>query len=269
MPAHPPEPTFQRDLFKGTAADYDRYRLPYPAELGRWLAAELSLDGSGGLLDLGSGTGHVARALRPYFARVVAVEAETDMVDFGRTRSEREADGIEWWLDRAEDVEFPDESFDVVAAGSAFHRFDRPAVAAKAARWLKPHGAVAILGWGGPWDGALRWQKTLVNVIDEWTHRTGAAARVPQGWQRESYPDEMVLRDAGFAHFVEHRLQVTHTWTLDDIVGFLRSTSFASRLAMGDHAHAFEEAVRRALLDIDEGGTYEQNLDLGVSVARR
>jgi hypothetical protein len=52
MPSHPREPTFQRDLYEGTAADYDRYRLSYPAELGQWLGAELSLDGSGRLLDL-------------------------------------------------------------------------------------------------------------------------------------------------------------------------------------------------------------------------
>src|SRR5439155_25481618 len=81
--SHPAEPTFQPDLYAGTAADYDRYRLSYPAELGEWIAAELSLDGSGRLLDLGAGTGQVARLLRPYFARVVVVEAESEMVDYG------------------------------------------------------------------------------------------------------------------------------------------------------------------------------------------
>lgn len=266
---HPPEPTFQRDLYKGTPADYDRYRLSYPAELGEWLAAELSLDGSGRLLDLAAGTGQVARLLRPQFARVITVEAESEMVDYGRARSEREGDGIEWLLGRAEDVEFPDESFDVVAAGNAFHRFDRPVVAAKAARWLELHGAVALLWGGTPWRSHSRWQGALSGVIEEWTHRTGAAARVPQGWQREDYPHEMVLRDAGFAHFVEYRLKVRHTWMLDDILGLLRSTSFTSRSAMGDHADDFEEAVRSALLEIDQGGMYEQEIDFGAQIARR
>jgi hypothetical protein len=160
-------------------------------------------------------------------------------------------------------------SFDVVAAGNAFHRFDRPVVAAKAARWLEPHGAVALLGGGSPWEGDVRWQETLSSVIEEWTHRTGAAARVPQGWEREDYPNEMVLRDAGFGHFIEYRLKVKHTWMLDEIVGFLRATSFASRSAMGDHADAFEESVRRTLLEIDEHGAYEQEIDFGVQVARR
>jgi SAM-dependent methyltransferase len=267
--SHSPEPTFQRDLFKGTAADYARYRPPYPAELGEWLGAELTLDGSGRLLDLASGTGHVARVLRPYFARVVAVDSESDMVDYGRARSQREGDGIEWRLDRAEDVEFPDDSFDVVAAGNAFQRFDRPVVAARASRWLDRDGAVALLWGGTPWRSDAVWQRTLSSLIEEWTDRTGAAARVPEGWEREDYPHEIVLRDAGFGRFDEYQLKVGHTWMLDDIVGFLRSTSFASRSAMGDHADAFEDDVRRSLLEIDEGGVYEQEIDFGAQIARR
>jgi hypothetical protein len=191
------------------------------------------------------------------------------MVDHGRARSEHEGDGIEWRLDRAEDVEFPDQSFEVVAAGNAFHRFDRPVVAANAARWLGRHGAVVLLWGGGPSEGDARWQGRLSSVVDEWTHRTGAAKRVPQGWQREDYSNEMVLRDAGFARFAEYTLKVRHTWTLDDIVGFQRSTSVASRSALGKHADAFEEAVRRTLLDINEGGTYEQDIDFAAQVARR
>ena len=69
---------------------------PLFRRVSEWIAAELSLDGSGRLLDLGAGTGQVARLLRPYFARVVVVEAESEMVDYGRARSERErawADG--------------------------------------------------------------------------------------------------------------------------------------------------------------------------------
>jgi ubiquinone/menaquinone biosynthesis C-methylase UbiE len=80
----------------------------------------------------------LARTLRPFFKRVVAVDPEPDMVEYGRTRTEREDDGIEWRLARAEDVEFPSWSVDVVASGNAFHRFDRPVVAANATRWLQP-----------------------------------------------------------------------------------------------------------------------------------
>jgi len=81
MPDRSAEPDFAPNLFRGTAADYDRYRLGYPDALISYLRTDLALDGTGRLLDLGCGTGQVARALRPYFADVWAVDAESDMIE--------------------------------------------------------------------------------------------------------------------------------------------------------------------------------------------
>lgn len=75
MPARPPEPEFRPGLYEGTAADYDRFRLPYADDLIEWVQAELAIDGTGLLVDLGAGTGHVARAVRPFFARAINARA--------------------------------------------------------------------------------------------------------------------------------------------------------------------------------------------------
>jgi SAM-dependent methyltransferase len=266
MTPRSPEPVFQRNLYAGTAADYDRYRPGYPAALGEWIRSELALDGTGALLDLGAGTGHVARLLRPGFARVLAVDAETDMAEFGRKRSEREGDGIAWMLGRAEELEFSDESFDAVSAGSAFHRFDRPVVAAKAASWLKPDGAVILLWGRSLHEGETNWQRALARVFAE---AVAASGRVPAGWERKDYPDEVVLREAGFARIETNTVNVPLRWTVDDILGYLRSTSFASRAATGDRSSAFEDSVRRTLLEADDRGVYEQDAEFGGVVARR
>src|SRR4051812_46593144 len=122
--ARSPEPKFRSGLFEGTSEDYDRYRLPYPHTLVERIREHLGLDGTGRLVDLGAATGQVARALRPLFADVIAIDAEREMVEYGGARSARESDRIEWHLGRAEDVDFPAGSIDVVAAGNAFHRFD-------------------------------------------------------------------------------------------------------------------------------------------------
>src|SRR5262245_50286595 len=50
-------PEFRPDLYRGTAHDYDRYRLPYPAELIDDLCTRVAADGSGRLLDLACGPG--------------------------------------------------------------------------------------------------------------------------------------------------------------------------------------------------------------------
>lgn len=272
-PSRPPEPTFRSGLFEGTAEDYARYRLPYPGALIDRIREDLRPEGTGRLVDLGAGTGQVARALRSFFADLIAVDPEPDMVEHGRARSEREGDEIEWRLCRAEDVDFPSGSLDVVASGNAFHRFDRPAVAKKAAAWLRPDGAIVLM-WSNSftdpaWTAGGRLQAEISRVVGEWQKRAGADARVPAGWERKEYPDEVVLREAGFPRQVEHKVELRHTWTVDTIIGFLRATSASSRVAMGDLHDAFEADVRKTLLDIDPSGRYEQEVRYGVRIARR
>ena len=266
----PREPTFRSGLYEGTAEDYDRYRLPYATSLIEFVRQELLLDGKGRLIDLGAGTGQVVRALRPCVARAVAIDAEPDMVAYGRSQSERAGDDIEWLLARAEEVEFPSASVDIVASGNAFHRFDRPVVVKKASVWLRHEGAIVLFSSNGVQSPAdRRWQQELSRVVDEWLTRSGADARIPAGWERKEYPDEVVLREAGFERVLQHVVSVRHEWTVDAIVGFLRATSFASRAALGVHLETFEADVRNALLEVDRSGFYEQEISFRALIARR
>jgi SAM-dependent methyltransferase len=271
--SRPPEPTFGSGLFEGTAEDYDRYRLAYPDTLVERIREHLRPDGKGRLVDLGAATGQVARALRPFFGDMIAVDPEPDMVEYGRVRSAREGDGIEWRLGRAEDVAFPAGSIDVVAAGNAFHRLDRPVVAKKAAAWLRPDGAILLM-WSNSftdpaWVEGGQLQAEISRVLSEWQKRSGADARVPAGWERHEYPDEDVLREAGFPHVVECKVRVPHTWTVETIIGFLRGTSAYSRSAMGDFHDAFEADMRKTLLGVDRSGRYEQVVSYGALIATR
>src|SRR5258708_1838492 len=71
---------FRRDLYRGTAAYYDKYRLPYPPALIDDLVARTALSGAGRLVDLACGPGLVAFALCSHFAEVWAVDQEADMI---------------------------------------------------------------------------------------------------------------------------------------------------------------------------------------------
>ncbi|MEY2462060.1 MAG: hypothetical protein QOH64_198, partial [Acidimicrobiaceae bacterium] len=77
---------FRKDLFKGTAELYDRFRLPYPALLLDDLRARVPLDGNGRLLDLACGTGQVAFALASDVAEVWAVDLEAESIELGRRK---------------------------------------------------------------------------------------------------------------------------------------------------------------------------------------
>ncbi|MFF4213285.1 hypothetical protein ACFYZE_28865 [Streptomyces sp. NPDC001796] len=64
------EVRFEPGLYQGTAAYYDRFRLPYPDAMISDLVRRTTPSGSGRLLDLASGTGQFAFPLRGWFAEV-------------------------------------------------------------------------------------------------------------------------------------------------------------------------------------------------------
>ena len=76
------DPVYRTDLYKGTSAYYDRYRLPYPDQLLDDLRARVPITGRGRLLDLACGTGQIVFALAPDFAEVWGVDQEAESISF-------------------------------------------------------------------------------------------------------------------------------------------------------------------------------------------
>ena len=58
-------------LFEGSAAFYEKGRLPYAPGIGEALLEALGLDGTGRLLDVGCGPGTVTVVFAPYFAEAI------------------------------------------------------------------------------------------------------------------------------------------------------------------------------------------------------
>jgi hypothetical protein len=105
--------------------------------------------------------------------------------------------------------------------------------------------------------------------VHDWLVRSGAGERIPAGWKRKEYSDEVVLRDGGFERLVQHTVTLQHQWTLDTIIGFCRATSCAPRAALRVHFESFEADVQHALLEADRIGLYEQEISFGTLIARR
>src|ERR1700674_2926619 len=106
------------------------------------------------LLDLACGTGQIAFDLHRYFSEVWAVDQEAEAVEFARSKARRLGVGnIRLIVERAEDLDADEASFDLVAIGNAFHRLPRRAVAKNVYRCLKPRASIALLWSGPPWEG--------------------------------------------------------------------------------------------------------------------
>jgi SAM-dependent methyltransferase len=265
------EPRFRKDLFKGTAEYYDRFRPRYPAVLLDDLRARVPIDASSRLLDLACGTGQVAFALAADMADVWAVDQEAESIDFGRRKAQRlGVTNIQWVAAAAEDVPL-DGPFDLVAIGNAFHRVDRDAVAKRLAPQLSERGCVALLWGGTPWPGDRHWQRVLDDMVRRWMDAVGARDRVPEGWEQamDRDPHEQVLRRAGLSYEGRSEFSLVERWTVESLIGFIYSTSVLNRAVLADHVEAFESDLRGQLLACDPDGVFEQELTFAYELARR
>jgi SAM-dependent methyltransferase len=136
--------------FTGRAADYDRYRQRYPAEeiLAR-LREWCGLTPKQLIADIGAGTGMLAEVFLANGNRVLAVEPNLDMRDQLRSSVENHLGAPMPQLEiidaTAEATTLPDASIDIVAAGRAFHWFDKDRALAEFHRILKPQGWITLI----------------------------------------------------------------------------------------------------------------------------
>lgn len=219
------------------------------------------------MLDLACGTGEVALPMAPYFREVQAVDQEPEMIERGRAKAA--AAGVEnvtWAVGRAEELQIPPASLELITIGNAFHRLRRRVVGRRALTWLRPGGSLALLNGAGLWSGERPWQRAAVEIIQRWKSvRTGPVddADLPRETHREA------LQAAGFEHIEEHEFPTPQTWTLNDFVGYIFSTGAASKKVFGDAAGAFEAELRRALLSHEPSGIFAETITFSYILARR
>src|SRR5690242_10429232 len=97
--------TYDPTIYAGTAAYYTRGRPPYSYALAATLAADLGLDGSGGLLDAGCGPGVLAIELAGLFRQVVGLDPDAGMLaEAARRAAAAGITNIRWVQARAEEI---------------------------------------------------------------------------------------------------------------------------------------------------------------------
>ncbi len=135
-------------------------RFPYPPEIHDELVKLVAKPHSS-LLDIGTGTGEIARALAPRIDRVDAVDMSARMLSRGRESSGGDAPNLRWIESRVEEFE-SDESYELITAGDSLHWKDWDVVLPKLAGLLAPGGHLAIVHRS---DLAPDWQEELGALI--------------------------------------------------------------------------------------------------------
>lgn len=256
-------------LFQGSAAYYERGRLPYAPGFAETLTTVLGLDGRGRLLDVGCGPGIVLLAMARFFTEVVGVDPDEDMLAEGERRAKRRGvTNARWVAARAEDLPADLGEFRVVVFAQSFHWTDRDRVAATVLQMLEPGGAFVHMSDlknppAEPTPLPLP-APPYAQISDLVRRYLGPVRRAGQGVLVNGTPnrEDLVLARAGFENFERHVVPAGEVVnrTADDIVAWVFSRSDSAPHLFGDRLEDFERDLRAVLQQASPDNRFSEHL---------
>ena len=78
-----------------------------------------------------------------------------------------------------------------------------------------------------------------------------------------------MLSDAGFELAGRHEFAIEHRWTLPELAGLIRSTSFLPAAVLGDQAAAFDADLAARLSHHSDDGAFTETASFVYELARK
>lgn len=139
------------------------------------------------VLDVATGTGNAAIEAARAGGSVVGVDITPELFDIAQARADEELLSVEWCEGDAEEIPYPDGSFDVVLStfGVMFAPQHRRA-AAELHRVLRPGGRLGLLNWVS--SGIIA---ALYEIFDEHMPPLPPFAAHPRHWGDAAYVEQL------------------------------------------------------------------------------
>ncbi len=224
--------------FGRTADDFARHRAGFPPSLFERLRGHgLGIPGQR-VLDLGTGTGSLARGFARAGALVTGLDIAPLLLEQARALDHAEDLHIDYRVARAEATGFGESQFDLVSAGQCWHWFDRPLAAAEVRRVLRPGGKVLIAHFDWlplPGNVVAATEALIIKHNPAW-HLAGGSGVHPR-WFAD-------LAQAGFAELESFSYDEAVSYTHQSWRGRIRASAGVAaslppeRVALFDQEHA-------------------------------
>lgn len=257
--------SYDPTIYQGTATYYARGRPPYARGLAAKLVAEVGLDRTGRMLDVGCGPGILTVELAGHFAQAIGLDPDAEMLAEGARRATAAGvANIAWLRARGEDIPTLGlGTFKLVTFGQSFHWMDRERVAEVVYDLLEPSGAVALISHvhegrpqpTGPGHPPI--PHAAIRALIE--HYLGPRRRAGQGfssWPTERLEDVFARTRFGAPRrlYVPGRSDIVRN--IDEVLANYFSMSYAAPHLFGDKLAEFEAIVRAELTQRAPSGLF-------------
>jgi len=172
----------------------------------------------------------------------------------------RKIENIEWLLGEsaklmtmASDIG----EIDMTTIGRAFHWMDKQQTLRDLFSITRPFGGIAIIGDNGPRDDPPdnTWKTIINKTVRSWlgeNRKAGTKGIYIHSGERF----ETVLGESQFHNLESVKFMTTRIWTIDQIIGYLYSTSSSSIPVLQDKKEPFEKDLRSRLLSFSPDGEF-------------
>jgi ubiquinone/menaquinone biosynthesis C-methylase UbiE len=199
-----------KDNFSQQSALYSQFRPHYPDEMIAYLVDFVTHKNIA--LDVATGNGQVAKQLSAFFKTVYATDISQNQL-----KNAIPGSNIIYDLQPAEETDFADQQFDLVAVAQAIHWFKFDAFYKEVYRILKPDGVFAILGYGlfsTNQDSDKILHRYYYDILGSY-------------WDAErKYVDENYTTiPFPFDEIKTRSFENNFTWTFEQLIGYLQTWS--------------------------------------------
>jgi len=233
--------------------DTYHFRPPYPEETFDILAS-LITDEPRAALDVGCGSGDIARRLVERVERVDAVDFSRPMIEKGKTLPNGNNPRLRWIYGPAEQAPF-DLPYALIAGGQSLHWMDWDIVLPRLREALAPHGYLAVLNTEGslPWHDALPWDEEVGKIVKQYsTSPKYEEFDMIEEWQARGLFEKFGEKETAPVWFAQ---------PLDEYIAAFHSMSSLSREHMGEeNADSFDREVRAVVSKYSTNGMIEKQV---------